>query len=249
LIAKIAEDTTSSYTDPLLPKERNPKRSPTIKDGGTSCCTIGLPINHTSENVETTSTTTMEIATPHPDQETKISNQIPHQKQNPTKAKGNNEQNQVLKMKPINKSATHQLLSNHYAKFPHYEEPPQTPAYYLTKGLVSLYYRHQQLNTLALLHLQHNNLRLHPLSWQQQLQLQQQRYNHLFKLRQLEPLPLPPLQQIKEYVTDFERLCEGMQEDHQEEDHQEEEHREAEAQDQSPPPLPKALYRQLPPET
>jgi len=41
-----------------------------------------------------------------------------------------------------------------------------------------------------------------------------------------------------------------MQEDHLEEDHQEEDlEEEAQAQDQSPPPLPKALYRQLPPET
>jgi len=40
-----------------------------------------------------------------------------------------------------------------------------------------------------------------------------------------------------------------MQEDLQEEDHQEKDHQEAEVQDQSPPLLPKALYRQLPPET
>jgi len=60
-------------------------------------------------------------------------------------------------------------------------------------------------------------------------------------------------------VTDFEQLCEGTQGDHQQEDHQQEGHQadhqednqeeEVEAQDQSPPPLPKALYRQLPPET
>jgi len=46
-------------------------------------------------------------------------------------------------------------------------------------------------------------------------------------------------------VTDFKQLYEGLEtleEDHQEQDHPEE-------QDQSPPPLPKAPYRQLPPET
>jgi len=236
---------TSFYTDPLLPKERNLKRSPIIKDGGTSCYTINHPINHTLENPETMSTITTEIVIPRPDQETKISNQIPHQKQNPTKTKGNNKQNQAQKTKLTNKSITHQLLSNHYAKFPHYEKPLQTPDHYLAQGLISLYYHHQQLNALALLHLRRNNLRLHPLTWQQQLQLQQQRYNHLFKPRQLEPLQLLPLQQIREYMIDFEQLCEGMQE----EDHQEEERQEVEAQDQSPPLLPKALYRQLPPET
>jgi len=58
-------------------------------------------------------------------------------------------------------------------------------------------------------------------------------------------------------VTDFEQLCEGLEtleEDHPEEDHLEEDHleevdQEVEAQDQSPPPLPKAQYRQLPLET
>jgi len=54
-------------------------------------------------------------------------------------------------------------------------------------------------------------------------------------------------------MTDFEQLCEGIQEDHQEdyqEDHQEEDLKEeAEVQDQSLPLLPKALYWQLPPET
>jgi len=55
-------------------------------------------------------------------------------------------------------------------------------------------------------------------------------------------------------VIDFERLCEGTEEDHQEGDHQEEDHQEedqeeAGVQDQSPPPLPKARYWQLPPET
>jgi len=51
-------------------------------------------------------------------------------------------------------------------------------------------------------------------------------------------------------VTDFEQLCEGLEtlgEDHLEEDHPEEE--EEEVQAQSLPPLPKALYQQLPPET
>jgi len=51
-------------------------------------------------------------------------------------------------------------------------------------------------------------------------------------------------------MTDFEQLCEGLEtleEDHQEEDHLEEDH--LEEQDQSPPLLPKAPYRQLPPET
>jgi len=50
-------------------------------------------------------------------------------------------------------------------------------------------------------------------------------------------------------VTDFEQLCKGLETleaDHQEEDHLEEE---VEAQDQSLLLLPKALYRQLPPET
>jgi len=60
-------------------------------------------------------------------------------------------------------------------------------------------------------------------------------------------------------MTDFEQLCEGLEtleedhleEDHLEEDHLEEDHseEEVEAQDQSPPPLPKALYWQLPLET
>src|SRR6266850_1004864 len=139
---------------------------------------------------------------------------------------------------PTNKSTTHQLLSNHYAKFPHYEKLSQPLAHYLAKGLVSPYYHHQQLNALALLHLRHNNLHLYPLTWQQQLQLQQQWYNRLFKPRQLEPLVLPSLQQIKEYVTDFDQLCEGLETQAEEEVHQEE----AEAQGQSPPPLPKAQF-------
>jgi len=203
--------------------------------------------------------TTTETAIPHPDQETKTTDQTLYQKKNPTKTRESNEQNQAQKTTLTNKSATHLLLSNHYKKFPHYEKPSQTPDHYLTKDPVSPYYRHQQLNALALLHLRRNNLRLHPLTWQQQLQLQQQRYNRLFKPQQLEPLPLPSLQQIREYETDFEQLCEGTQEDHQQEDHQQEDHpedhreedpeEEAEAQDQSPPPLPKAPYRQLPPET
>jgi len=212
--------------------------------------------NHTWENSETTSITTTETVIPRPDQETKITDQTPCQKQNLTKSKGNNEQNPVQKTILTDKSATHLLLSNHYKKFPHYEKPSQTPEYYLAKGLVSPYYRHQQLNALALLHLRRNNLRLYPLTWQQQLQLQQRRYNQLFKPRQLEPLPLPSLQQIREYVTDFEQLCKETQEDLQWEDLPEdyledhpEEEEEAEAQGQSPPPLPKAPYRQLPPET
>src|SRR6267142_1409578 len=145
--------------------------------------------------------------------------QTQHQKQNPSGTKENNKQNQARRTKLTDKSVTHQLLSNHYMKFPHYEKPSQPLAYYLTKGLVSPYYHHQQLNALALLHLRRNNLCLHPLTWQQQLQLQQQWYNRLFKPRQLEPLPLLPLQQIKEYMTDFKQLCEGTQEDHQT-DHQ-----------------------------
>jgi len=255
LIAETAEDTTSSYTDPLPPKGRNPKQLPTTKDSGTNYYTTKQQESHIWENYETTFTTTTEIATPRPDQETKITDQIPDRKQNPTKGKESNEPNQAQKTTLTDKSATHLLLSNHYKKFPHYEKPVQTPEYFLTKGLVSPYYRHQQLNALALLHLRRNNLRLYPLTWQQQLQLQQQRYNRLFNLRQLEPLPLPSLQQIKEYVIDFERLCEGTQEDHLQEDHLQEDHleedqeEEAEAQDQSPPPLPKAQYRQLPLET
>jgi len=55
-------------------------------------------------------------------------------------------------------------------------------------------------------------------------------------------------------MTDFEQLCEGTQEVHQQEDHQKDHQEdnpeeEVEAQDQSPPPLPKAPYWQLPPET
>jgi len=259
LTAGTAEDTTSSYTDLPLAKERSPKQSPIIKDSGTNYCTIECPENHTWENRETTLTSTTEIAIPHPDQETKIADQTPYQKKNQTKIKGNNEQNRAQKTKPTDKSITHLFLSNHYAKFPHYEKPSQPPSHFLSKGLISPYYRHQQLNALALLHLRRNNLQLHPQTWLQQLQLQQQRYNHWFKQRQLEPLQLlPSLQQIKEYENDFRQLCEGIQEDHLEEDHPEEdhleedhleEHLEEEAQDQSPPPLPKAQYWQLPPET
>jgi len=216
--------------------------------------------NHIWENPEMTFTTTMEIVTPHPGPETKVTDQTPHQKQNPKKTKENNKQSRAQKTKSTDKSATHLLLSNHYAKFPHYEKPSQPLSHFLSKGLVSPYYRHQQLNALALLHLRRNNLRLHPLTWQQQLQLQQQRYNRLFRPRQLEPLQLgllhlPSLQQIREYEIDFEQLCEETQEDHQQEDPQQEDpqedhlEEEAQAQDQSPPPLPKALYRQLPPET
>jgi len=50
-------------------------------------------------------------------------------------------------------------------------------------------------------------------------------------------------------MTDFKQLCEGQEEDRLEQDHQGEDHQEVEAQDQSPPLLPKALYRELPPET
>jgi len=254
LIAETVEDMTSSYTDPLLLKGRSLKQSPTIKDSGTNYYTTNQLENRTWENSETTFIITTETAIPHPDQETKTANQTLRQKQNPTKTKENNEQNQAQKMTPIDKSATHLLLSNHYKKFPHYEKPSQTLDHYLTKGLVSPYYRHQQLNALALLHLRRNNLHLHLLTWQQQLQLQQQWYNCLFKPRQLEPLPLSSLQQIKEYVTDFERLCKETREDHQQEDHpedhqEEDPEEEVEAQGQSPPPLPKAPYRQLPPET
>jgi len=122
------------------------------------------------------------------------------------------------------------------------------------KGLVSPYYCHQQLNALALLHLRCNNLHLYPLTWQQQLQQQQQWYNHLFKPYQLEPLPLPSLQQIKEFMTDFEWLCKDLETLMEEvvvvvEDHLEEAHQKAEALDQSPPPLPKAQYLRLHPET
>src|SRR6266850_2694853 len=194
----------------------------------------------------------------------KLMDQIPNQKQNSPKTKGNNKQNQAQKMKQTNKSVTHQLLSNHYMKFPHYKKPTQLLVHYATKGLVSPYYHHQQLNALALLHLRCNNLCLYPLTWQQQLQQQQQWYNRLFRPHQLEPLPLPPLQQIKEFVTDFEQLCEDLEtlveeevkvEDHLEEvhqkveDHSEEVHQEAEALDQSLPPLPKAQYLWLHPET
>jgi len=251
----------SSYADLPLSKGRNLKQSPIIRDSGTSCYMTNRLENHTSEKSETTSMTTTEIAIPCPDQETKTTNQTLHQKQNPTETKGNNEQNQAQKTRLTNKSATHLSLSNHYVKFPHYKKPSQTPEYYLSKGLVSPYHHHQQLNALALLHLRRNNLQLHPSTWLQQLQLQQRRYNHRFKQRQLEPLQLlPSLQQIKEYEIDFKQLCEEIQEDHLQEDHLQEDHHpedrleedleeEAEAQDQSPPPLPKALYRQLPPET
>jgi len=254
LIAETAEDTTSSYTDPLPPKERNLKQSPITKDSGTNYYTTNRSESHTWENSGTTSITTTETVTPRLDQETKTTDQTLCQKQNPTKSKESNEQNQAQKTTLTNKSATHLSLSNYYKKFPHYEKPPQTPEYYLTKDLVPPYYRHQQLNALALLHLRRNNLRLHLLTWQQQLQLQQQRYNRLFKPQQLEPLPLPSLQQIKEYKTDFEQPCEGTQEDHQQEDHledhlEEDPEEEAQAQAQSPPPLPKAPYRQLLPET
>src|SRR6267142_2993931 len=115
----------------------------------------------------------METVTPHPNQKTKLTDQTPHQNQNPLKTKGSNEQNQAQKTKLTDKSATHQSLSNHYTKFPHYEKPDHPPAHYFTQGLVSPYYQHQQLNTLALLHLRHNNLRIYPLTWQQQQQLQQ----------------------------------------------------------------------------
>jgi len=244
LIVEIVEDMTSSYTDLPLPKERNPKQSPTIKDSGTSYYMTKHPTDRTLENLEMTSTTTTETAILHRDPKTKKPNQTPHLKQSPTEIKGNNEQNQVLKMKLTNKSVTHQLLSNHYVKHPHHEEPHQSPAYYRTKSLTFQYYHHQQLNALALLHLRRNNLHLHPLTWQQQLQLQQQRYNHQFKPRQLEPLPLLPLQQIKEYTIDSEQPCGEQEEDPLEEDNQE-----AEEQDQSLLPLPKLPYRQLLPET
>ena len=118
-----------------------------------NCYTTNLQANHTWENLEMMSTNTTETLTPHPNQKTKLTDQIPHQKQNPLGTKGNNKQNQAQKTKPIDKSVTHQLLSNHYAKFPHYEKPTQPLVYHLTKGLVSPYYRHQQLNALALLHL------------------------------------------------------------------------------------------------
>jgi len=195
-----------------------------------------------------------EIAILCPNQKTKLVSQTPHQNQDLLQVKENNKQNQAQKMKPTNKSATHQLLSNHYAKFPHYKKPPQPWIHYHIKGLVSPYYRHQQLNALALLHLRRNNLCLYPLTWQQQLQRQQQWYNQLRKVHQLEPLPLPSLQQIREYVTDFKPLCKDLEtpveeEDHQEKDHLEEVHPEVEVQDQSPPPLPKAQYLRLPLET
>src|SRR6267142_1259678 len=140
-------------------------------------------------------------------------------------------------MKPTNKSVTHQSLSNHYMKFPHYERPVHPPAHYHMQGLVSPYYHHQQLNALALLHLRRNNLRLYLLTRQQQW------YNRLYKVQPLEPLPLPPLQQIKEYMTDFVQSCEGQ------EDLAEEAHLEVEARDHSPPLLPLAQYLWLHPET
>jgi len=235
------------YSEPPSLKERNPEQSHITKELGTNYYTTNIQANHTWENPERTFTTTTEIVIPHPSQKMKLTDQTLHQKQNPLKTKGNNEQNQAQKTKPTNKSITHQLLSNHYVKFPHYEKPTQPAAHYIAKGLVSPYYRHQQLNALALLHLRHNNLRLYPLTWQQQLQLQQQQYNHLFRAHRLEPLPLPSLQQIKEYMTDFKQLCEGL-ETLAEEDHLEEVHQEVEVQDRSPPPLPKAQYLWLHPE-
>jgi len=123
LTAGTVEDTTSSYTDLPPAKERNPKQSPITKDSGANYYTIGYQENHIWENSETTFTTTMEIAIPHPDQEMKIADQTPHQKQNPKKTKENNKQSQAQKTKPTDRSATHLFLSNHYAKFPHYEKP------------------------------------------------------------------------------------------------------------------------------
>jgi len=83
---------------------------------------------------------TMEIATPHPSQKMKLMDQNPHQKQNPLHKKENNKQSQTQKMKQISKSATHQFLSNHYAKFPHYEKPAHLLNHYTLNGLVSPYY-------------------------------------------------------------------------------------------------------------
>jgi len=159
----------SFYTDPHPPKGRNLKQSPITKDSGTNYYMINRSESHTWESSGTTSITTTETVTPRLDQKTKTTDQTPYQKQNPTKSKESNEQNRAQKTILTNKSATHLSLSNYYKKFPHYEKPPQTPEYYLTKDLVSPYHRHQQLNALALLHLRCNNLRLYPLTWQQQL--------------------------------------------------------------------------------
>ena len=75
------------------------------------------------------------------------------------------------------KSATHQFLSNHYVKFPHYEKPAHSLNHYTLNGLVSPYYWHQQLNALALLCLGCNNLRPYLPTWQQLLRQRQQQYN------------------------------------------------------------------------
>jgi len=168
LTAETAEDTTTSYSEPPLPKERNPEQSHTSKDSGTNYYMTNSQANSTWENPEKTFTITMETVTPHQNRKTKPTIQALIQRQNPLQTKENDERSQAQKMKQINKSVTHQFLSNHYVKFPHYEEPAQSPMHFLTKGLTSPYYHHQQLNTLASLHLRRNNLCLYPLTWQQQ---------------------------------------------------------------------------------
>jgi hypothetical protein len=57
------------------------------------------------------------------------------------------------------KSATHQPLSNHLAKFPHHTCLDQLYQHYQDKGLIAPFYHHQILNALALLHLGKNNFK------------------------------------------------------------------------------------------
>jgi hypothetical protein len=84
----------------------------------------------------------------------------------------------------LQKSAIHQSLSNHLAKFPHHTQPGQLYQHYQNRDLISPFYRHQILNALALLRLGKNNFKQVWLQWLQLWRLLQQQQPNL---------PPPPL--------------------------------------------------------
>jgi hypothetical protein len=142
-------------------KEANLELSHYIKDSGASYTTTEQQDNHISAPAEKTSTNTKDQSTMNPSQD-QMRKQDPldqNQNQNliPTLTRTQQELgtlqslvNLFTKVYDFPKQKTHQELLNHYAKFPHlFRQDSHQQTY--------MYYRHQQLNALALLHLVQNN--------------------------------------------------------------------------------------------
>ena len=145
----------------VLQKEANPKPSHYIKDSGTSYTTTGQQDNHTSVLTERTSMNMMDQSTMNPSQDQMRKQDFLDQNQSqnliPTLTKTQQELgtlqslvNLFTKVYDFPKQKMHQELLNHYMKFPHlFRQDSHRQTY--------MYYHHQQLNALALLHLAQNN--------------------------------------------------------------------------------------------